>query len=206
MLKQYHQSATHKKNAEANTRAHDFNQKTMQALDTFAEEYEIFEETMKKVTLETEEGDMLYAMVSEVEEELDTAQKDQDRLQHELEFTREEYGHRPQGVHKIAEPCTMQLALMLTIRVQNWVVPSGKSAIAKATHEAVCVEVNQETADLKRKATEAHEKTCSHRERCRRITNKHTSSEAAVNNSLGFLGRCVKEIAGVASLTRSRVA
>ena len=36
------------------------------ALDTLAEEYEIFEETMKKVTLETEEGDMLYAVASEV--------------------------------------------------------------------------------------------------------------------------------------------
>ena len=59
------------------------NQKTMQSLDTLAEEYEIFEETVKKVTLETEEGDMLFA----VREELDRAQKDQDRLQDELEVT-----------------------------------------------------------------------------------------------------------------------
>ena len=50
------------------------------------EEYEIFEKTMKKVTLETEEGDMLCAVVSEVGEELDSGQKDQDRLQDELEF------------------------------------------------------------------------------------------------------------------------
>ena len=61
------QSATCKKNAEANTRAHDLNQKTMQALDTLAEEYEIFEEPMKKVTFETEEGDMSSAVASDVE-------------------------------------------------------------------------------------------------------------------------------------------
>ena len=54
---------------------------------------------------------------------------------------------------------------------------------------------SQRTAELKRKATEAHEKTRSHRERCRRITNEHTRSEAAVNHSLGFLGWCVKETA-----------
>ena len=56
-------------------------------LDTLAEEYEAFEVTMKKVAFEHEEGDMLYAMASEVAEELDRAQKDQDRLHDELEFT-----------------------------------------------------------------------------------------------------------------------
>ena len=69
----------HKKNAEANTKAYDPNQKTVQALDTLEEEYEIFEETVKKVTHETEEGDMLL--------ELDSAHKDEDGLQDELEFT-----------------------------------------------------------------------------------------------------------------------
>ena len=51
-------SATHKKNAEANNRACDMNQKTIQALYTLAEEYGVFEVTMKKVTFEDEEGDM----------------------------------------------------------------------------------------------------------------------------------------------------
>ena len=41
----------------------------MQAPDTLAEEYEIFEETVKKVTLETEEGDMLFAVAYEAGEE-----------------------------------------------------------------------------------------------------------------------------------------
>ena len=68
-------SATQKKNAEANTRAYDLNQKTMQALDTLAEENEAFEVTMIKVAFEHEEGDVLYAMASEVAEELDRAQK-----------------------------------------------------------------------------------------------------------------------------------
>ena len=62
-------SATYKENAEANTRAYDF------------------EETMKKVTLDIEEGHMLYAVAYEVAEELDRPQKDQDSLQDELEFT-----------------------------------------------------------------------------------------------------------------------
>ena len=42
---------------------------------------------MKKVTHETQEGDMLFAVACEVGEELDRAHKDQDRLQDELEFT-----------------------------------------------------------------------------------------------------------------------
>ena len=41
------QGATYKKNAEANTRAYDLNQNTMQALDTLSDEHEIFEQTMK---------------------------------------------------------------------------------------------------------------------------------------------------------------
>ena len=93
-----------KRNIQANTRAYDLNQKTMQALDTLAEEYEVFEETMKKVTLENEEDGMLYAAASEVEDELDRALKDQDRLQNELEFTCSGYGHRLQGVYKLLGP------------------------------------------------------------------------------------------------------
>ena len=68
----------------------------------------------------------------------------------------------------------------------------------RATHEATCVEVkkaSQQTTDVKRKATEAHGKMSSHRERSWRVTNEHTSSEAAVNHSLGILGRCAKETA-----------
>ena len=59
----------------------------MQALDTLAEEGEVSEETMKEVALESQEGDMLYAVASEVAEEVYRAQKDQDLPQDELEFT-----------------------------------------------------------------------------------------------------------------------
>ena len=92
---------TNKKNAEANTKAYDLNQKTRQALDTLAEKYEIFEETMKKVTHETEEGDMLFAVAHEVMEELDKAQKDQDRLHDEMEVTCESMVAASQGVHNL---------------------------------------------------------------------------------------------------------
>ena len=67
-------SAQHKKKKpEANNRAYDINQKTVQALDTLAEECGVFEVTMKTVTFEHEEGDVLYAVASEVAEELDLA-------------------------------------------------------------------------------------------------------------------------------------
>ena len=82
-------SATFQKNAEANTRAYELNQKTM---DTLAEEYEAFEVTMKKVTVDHEEGDVLHAVASEAAEELDRAHKNQDRLQDELDCSCEEKG------------------------------------------------------------------------------------------------------------------
>ena len=66
----------------------------------------------------------------------------------------------------------------------------------RATHEGVCAEVqkaSQRIAELKREAAHAHEKTRSHQEHCRKITNGHTRSEAAVNHTLRFLEWCVKE-------------
>ena len=45
----------------------DFNQKTMQALDALAEEHEIFEDTMTKLTHEIEEGDMLRCGCAELD-------------------------------------------------------------------------------------------------------------------------------------------
>ena len=83
-------NATYNKNAEANNRAYDMNLKTMQALDTLAEEYGNFERTMKKLTFEHEEEDVLNAVASEVADELERAQEDQDRLQDELECTSED--------------------------------------------------------------------------------------------------------------------
>ena len=64
-------SAIDKKNAEANDRAYNMNQKRTQALATLAEEYGTFEATVKKVTFEHAEGGVLHAVASEVADELD---------------------------------------------------------------------------------------------------------------------------------------
>ena len=45
------------------------NRKTVQALDTLAEEYGVFEVTMKKVTFEHKEKDVLHAVASEMAED-----------------------------------------------------------------------------------------------------------------------------------------
>ena len=62
-------SATHRKNAKANDRAYDMNQKIIQALDTLAEEFSASEAPMKKVTFEHEE-EIFFAVASEVADEL----------------------------------------------------------------------------------------------------------------------------------------
>ena len=72
-----------------NTKVYDLNQKNRQAVVAKGEEYEIFDETMKKVAHETENDDMFFAVACETKKELDKAQKEQVRLQDELEVTRE---------------------------------------------------------------------------------------------------------------------
>ena len=57
----------------------------------------------------------------------------------------------------------------------------------QALHEVTCVDLKNacpRTAELRRKATDAHERTRSHRERCRRATKEHTKSEAAINHNV----------------------
>ena len=68
----------------------------------------------------------------------------------------------------------------------------------RVLHVETCADLKkvcQRTTELKREATNAHEKTRSHRERRRRATKEHTRSEAAVNHSLGCMGWFVKETA-----------
>ena len=146
-------SATYKKNAESSTKTCDLNQKTMQALDTLAEEYEAFEVTMEKVAFEHEEGDMLYAVGPEVAEELDRAH----RLQDEPEFTCE-------GIVTASEEFTNCWVLHNAAceDVNNTTAKLNEAfrqvSIRRATHEATCAKVkkaSQRTSELKRKATEA---------------------------------------------------
>ena len=77
-------SATYKMNTEAITKVYDFNQKTMEALDRLADVYATFEDTWANVEHKTAEGDMLFAVSYEAEDELAKAQPNQARFQDEL--------------------------------------------------------------------------------------------------------------------------
>ena len=126
---------------------------------------------------------MLFAVAYEAMEELDKAQKDRDRLLDELEATRE----------------SMDIASREFTNC--WAHLNGtfrEVGNCRAFHDAICVDLKnacQRTAELKRKADDAHERTRSHRERCRRAKKERTKSEAAINHSLGCLGWFVKETA-----------
>ena len=64
-------NATYRKNAEANDKACDLNQKSVQVLDALAKEYVDFEVTMASVTHEQEAGDTVHVATLEVAEELE---------------------------------------------------------------------------------------------------------------------------------------
>ena len=139
-------SATDKKTAEANDKAHHMNQKTIQAVDTLAE-YGVFEVTMKKVKFEHDEGDVLNAVASEVAEELDRAQNDQDRPRDELDCSCEGLATASKefsncwATHEAASAKLSNAFMEVSNR--------------RATHEAICAEPRtawQKTYDLKRKA------------------------------------------------------
>ena len=149
--------ATYKKNAEANNRAYDMNQKTTTALDTLVEEYGVFEVTMQKVTFEHEEGDVLYAVASEVAEELDWAHEDQDRPVDELEWSNEDLA----TAFKEFSTCwaTHEASTKVSSAVRE-------VSDRRATHEAICAEVRtacHETSELKLNATEVQENMISHK-------------------------------------------
>ena len=106
---------------------------------------------MKKVTHETEEGGMLFAVAYEAMGEPDKAhQKDQERLQDELEATCE-------SMVAASKECTNCWAnLNGALREVNncWVL-----------HEETCADLKkacQRTAEPKRKANDAHERNRIH--------------------------------------------
>ena len=80
-------NATYRRNAEANDKACDLNQKSVLALDALAEEYVDFEVTMANVALEEEAGDALHVATLEVAEELERTLKEQSRLQDDREVS-----------------------------------------------------------------------------------------------------------------------
>ena len=161
-------NATNDKNAEANDRAYDMKLKTIQALDTLTQEYGNFEVSMKKVMFEHEEGDVLYAIVTEATDELERAPNDQDRLQDELDCSCEDLAT---AAREFSDCWAAQEAANAKLSSAFREVCDGRAA-----HEAICVEARrawQKTYDLERKASEAQENLLSHRERTRRISNEH---------------------------------
>ena len=71
----------------------------------------------------------------------------------------------------------------------------------RALLEVACddlADAGMKTIDLKRKVDDAHDRTRSHRDRCRRATKELQTAEEDLNNSLGCLGDLVKDTASVA--------
>ena len=116
-------------------------------------------------------------------EEFENAQKDQDRLQDELEVTCE-------SVVTASKDFT-NCGALYEVASANLNGAFREVSNCPVLHEVTCVDLKkacQRTAELKRKAADAHERTRSHRELCRRATKEHTKSEAAINPNLGVLG------------------
>ena len=121
---------------------------------------------------------MLLVVAYEAMEEFDKAQKDQHRLQDEMEVSCESVLHE--------------------VSIANLNGAFREVSDCWARHEVTCVGLTEAclmTGELKRKAADARERTRSHRERCRRATKEHTKSEAAINHNLGRSGLCAKETA-----------
>ena len=82
-------SETYKKNAEANIKVQDLNQKTMQALERLACVYAAFEEAWANLENEKSVGDILYAEAQGVMDELARAQRHQARSQDDVKRCRD---------------------------------------------------------------------------------------------------------------------
>ena len=93
----------------------------------------------------------------------------------------------------IAGPCTTLRVLTSTIRAQNEMALSGKSATGGRLMKQYVMKWRGRARELLISSAKLRKRTRtrSHRECCMRITNDHTRSEASVKHSLGFLGWCV---------------
>ena len=114
----------------------------MQALDAVAEEYQNFEEAMKKTAHESEDVDEGFDAVKEGLKELDTALTELIHLQGVLEYTRE-------SLNVASTEFTSSWA---TMDAAFWEVSN-----CRALHDAACLDLqkaSQWTAELKHKADE----------------------------------------------------
>ena len=148
----------------------DPNQKTMQALGNLAVLYATLVEAGANLEIENSEGDTLYTDECKAMDELAKARQRQGRLQEELKNS-----------------CgNLDTAF---IELNNYL----------DLHDAVChglEDVGKKTIDLKRAADDAHDRSRSHRDCCRRATKDHVSAEEELNDSLGRLGQLVKDAEG----------
>ena len=173
-------SAAYRENTDANDKAYDLNQKTIQALDAFSEEYVDFEATMANVTSEHEAGDASHAATLEVAEELDRTQEDQGGLQDDLDCSCEALA----AVTKELTDCwaaheVTGLKLCSALR---------EVCNRRAAHEEICVDAKkalQRTFEVKRTTLEIQEDVATHTERTRCISNEHARVEGHVKDGIG---------------------
>ena len=163
-------SATYKKNTEANTKVFDFNLKTLHALDRLAGVCATFEDTWANVENQISEGDIPM-------DELAKAQEHQARLQDELKSSRESHD-------------------MALVDLEESMSKVDDTREVLDTPCRGLEDMSKKTIELKRKADDAHDRTRSHRERCRRATKYCVMAEEVLNDSLGCLGDLVKDTAG----------
>ena len=163
-------SPTYKKNAEANTKVCELNQKTMQALSNLALVYARFEEAEADLEVDTSEGDPLHGDMRKALEGPDEVQQQQERFKEEQKHTRD----------------SLDTAF---IELNN----------RRDLHDAACrglEDVGKKSTEMKRKADDVHDRISSHKEQCRRATKEFVLAEEELNNSLGRLGQLIKNTAG----------
>ena len=150
-------SATHKKNAEANDKAYDLDQKTIQALDALAADYFAFEATLANVTSEHEAGDVTHTAAAETAGELERVQKDQGRLQDDLDCS---CGDLAAATREFSDCWAAHEAT--SAKLCN---ACREVCNRRTTHEVICVEewkALHRTFEIKRKASERQEALATH--------------------------------------------
>ena len=143
------------------------NQKTMAALDRLAEVYETFEDTWAFVEKEAAEDDLLLAEEDEAIDLFEAARLHQARILDELESCRESLDSAFREFNK-----------------------------CRPLHRAACADLKDaslRTTELNRKADEAHERSQSHKECCRRATKDHMMAERGTLQQPGLPGRSLVE-------------
>ena len=178
------------KNAEANDKAYDLNQKTIQALDALASDCIAFEATTANVTSEHEAGDAIHTAAAGTAGELERIQKDQGRLQDDFDCSNDDLAA---ATREFSDCWTTHEAT--GAKLSN---AFREVCNRRATHEAICVEARKalhRAYDIKRKASEIQESLATHKKRTRRISNEHARAEGHVNDGIGSLGRAVQAAA-----------